>query len=109
MIHSLPRASSFLFCNLLGQLHLDFQGTDPALFEEEVRDFLHKTLTQRAWASFHDRFSVDWAESSMERVEIQDHIDLAKLSSNAPSYFLWNLGARQNHLIQAIAVSQGFD
>jgi hypothetical protein len=54
-----PRAA-LLFCNVLGQLHFGLDDAQQARFEQAFRERVVPQLAGRDWASFHDRWSLDW-------------------------------------------------
>lgn len=53
-----PRAA-VLFCNVLGQVHLALSEAEHERFQSEFRRRWLPGLAGRAWASFHDRWSLD--------------------------------------------------
>jgi hypothetical protein len=60
-----PRAT-VLFCNVLGQLHFALSDEEQERFRDAFRERIAARLTTRAWASFHDRWSLDWAANTAE-------------------------------------------
>ncbi|HVY27636.1 MAG TPA: hypothetical protein VHB79_13875 [Polyangiaceae bacterium] len=60
-----PRAT-VLFCNVLGQLHFELTEARHERFGEAFRERIVPRLATRAWASFHDRWSLDWKANAGE-------------------------------------------
>jgi hypothetical protein len=56
--------ATLLFCNVLGQLHFGVSDADERRFQTEFRRRVWPALQNRAWLSFHDRWSLDQAAGS---------------------------------------------
>ena len=123
-----PRAS-LLFCNLLGQLLCDLSDDDEARFKAAFQTRILPRLNGRAWASLHDRWSLDRdaAEPSPLRLSFptcpsDQELGVAYFGpSGAPvtaldhavsglfpeawprSYFSWQITARALHVIEAVS------
>ena len=54
-----PRAA-LLFCNVLGQLHFSLSDAQQQAFQQAFSERVVPLLSGRRWASFHDRWSLDW-------------------------------------------------
>lgn len=122
-----PRAS-VLFCNLLGQLHWELPEKEQQRFHAQFRRRIVPLLAGRAWASFHDRWSVDGAPPQplatplfFERRPSDDELGVACFGvSGAPvtaldhgtsqlfpqdlprQYFGWQLTPRALHIVEGV-------
>lgn len=123
-----PKAS-LLFCNLLGQLLCDLSDDDEARFKAAFQTRILPRLSERAWASLHDRWSLDRdaAEPSPLRLSFptcpsDQELGVAYFGpSGAPvtaldhavsglfpeawprSYFSWQITPRALHVIEAVS------
>lgn len=117
-----------LFCNVLGQLHFALSDEQHELFQRRFRERVVPQLRGRRWASFHDRWSLDWqaeeplpsprrffrrpSDEELGRacfgaegppLEVMDHgtseLFPAELSYD---YFCWQLTPRSLHLVEAV-------
>jgi hypothetical protein len=125
-----PRAS-VLFCNLLGQLHWDLPEEEQQRFRSEFRRRVVPLLAGRAWASFHDRWSIDGAPSAtlgsslrFPRLPSDDELSIACFGASGPTvtaldhgtsqlfpealprhYFAWPLTPRALHVVEGVSGS----
>jgi hypothetical protein len=123
-----PRAS-LLFCNLLGQLLCDLPDADEARFKAAFGARILPRLSGRAWASIHDRWSLDRdatelapASLSFPTCPSDQELGVAYFgASGAPvtaldhavsglfpeawprSYFSWQITPRALHVIEAVS------
>lgn len=124
-----PRAA-VLFCNLLGQLTLALSEPQQAHFEAEFRKRVWPRLEGRAWASFHDHWSLDVDDTSPSVVSgelcfdarpSEDELGRAVFGPTGPPvsvldhgttelfpselarrYFSWPIAARTLHVVEAL-------
>jgi hypothetical protein len=119
-----------LFCNVLGQLHFALSEAQHERFRQAFRERLLPLLAGRRWASFHDRWSLDWREGTQwlpasrefprlpsdaelaeawfgpgsEPVTALDHGTTALFPESLPrSYFGWQLTPTALHVVEALS------
>jgi hypothetical protein len=123
------RSAAVLFCNVLGQLHFALSDTEQQRFQEQFRERLQPALASRPWASFHDRWSLDWPAASPTRgplaferfpddqelasawfgdegptVTALDHHTSSLFPAELPRLYLpWQLTRTALHLVEAVA------
>lgn len=124
-----PQAS-VLFCNVLGQLHFGLGDEQRAQLERGFQRRIVPLLAGRGWASFHDRWSLDWEPEQpvptsadfLERpsdeqlgrhcfgaagppVEVLDHDTSQLFPADLPRrYLAWPITARALHVVEALPV-----
>jgi hypothetical protein len=120
-----PQAA-LLFCNVLGQLHFGLNEEQQIALPRNFRRRIGPQLGKRAWASFHDRWSLDSAEvlplhaSFAERpsddelgrrffgaagpaVEVLDHGTAELFATELPRrYFSWRVTPSAAHIVEAL-------
>ena len=122
-----PRAA-VLFCNVLGQLHFGLQEEQQAALVAAFRARIWPQLAGRPWASFHDRWSLDWsAEQALpgparfprrpsdselghhwfgaegQPVEVLDHGTSQLFPAELPRrYFGWRIKPGAVHIVEAL-------
>ncbi len=121
--------AAVLFCNLLGQVQLGLSDEAQAKFQAEFRRRIGSLLAARAWASFHDRWSLDrgldqptptlrsfpqrpdddelgvaWFGAAGAPVAVLDH-GTSQLFPEAlsRSYFSWQITPKALHVVEAVA------
>lgn len=75
--------AAVLFCNVLGQLHFALSDEQQQRFQTEFARRVVPALSGRAWASFHDHWSLDWSPGAAalpERVEFDQRPSDAALA-----------------------------
>lgn len=119
-----------LFCNVLGQVHFALSEEQHDHFQQGFRARVLPALAGRSWASFHDRWSLDWpagaaptpasrefeslpsdAElgeawfgSGKEPVTALDHGTTALFPETWPrTYLSWQLTPSALHVVEALA------
>jgi hypothetical protein len=118
-----------LFCNLLGQLHFGLSDEAQARFQAEFRRRILPALQGRAWASFHDRWSLDrgihepvpatrafehgpsddelgvaWFGPAGAPVTVLDHGTTSLFPATWPrSYFSWQITPKALHVVEAVS------
>lgn len=122
-----PRAS-LLFCNMLGQLHFGLTQAKQEAFHEAFLARIVPRLANRAWASFHDRWSLDWQADAPEPpslrfakrpsddelgqglfgaagppVTVLDHGTAELFPAELPRrYVSWRIAPRALHVVEAL-------
>lgn len=122
-----PRAA-VLFCNVLGQLHFGLPDEEQERFREAFRERIVSRLMTRAWASFHDRWSLDWAANAADpaplrfaarpsenelgqglfgaagpSVTVLDHGTAELFPAELPRRYLsWRITPRALHVVEAL-------
>jgi hypothetical protein len=123
-------AASVLFCNVLGQLHFELDDAQQARFTAEFRRRVWPALRERAWASFHDRWSFDCPRDAaaepgslhFERLPNDQQLAEAYFGAEQPAvtaldhgttelfpetlprdYLSWRITPRAQHLVEAVA------
>ncbi len=56
--------AAVLFCNVLGQLHFALSDEQQQRFQTEFARRIVPALSGRAWASFHDHWSLEWSSGA---------------------------------------------
>src|SRR5258706_2572007 len=129
VLEARPRAS-VLFCNVLGQLHFGLSERQQTRFEQQFRQRWLPLLAGRRWASFHDRWSLDWgversptpSELDFEHAPTNDELGLAWFGPSGPPltvldhrtsqlfpeawprrYFGWPITARALHVVEGVS------
>jgi len=129
LLDARPRAS-VLFCNVLGQLQFGLSDAQHELFREQFQQQLLPRLRARAWASFHDRWSLDRdaTESAVPSplvfprapsdeelgvacfgragpaVTVLDHGTARLFPEAAPHrYFAWQITPQALHVVEAVS------
>lgn len=123
-----PKAS-LLFCNLLGQLLCDLSDDHEARFKAAFRERILPRLSERVWASVHDRWSLDRdarepgpLSLSFPRCPSDEELGVAYFGpAGAPvtvldhavsglfpeawprSYFRWQITPQALHVIEAVS------
>jgi hypothetical protein len=121
-------AATLLFCNVLGQLHFDLADEQQARFEQAFRSRIVPRLEGRVWASFHDRWSLDfafeqalpepasfpaqpsdeqlgryWFGASGPPVEVLDHGTSELFPAALPRRYLgWRMRREAVHIVEAL-------
>lgn len=122
--------ASVLFCNVLGQLQFGLSDAQHETFRQQFQQRLLPRLQGRAWASFHDRWSLDRdatepavpspivfprAPSDEElgvacfgpagaAVTVLDHGTARLFSEAAPHrYFAWQITPQALHVVEAVS------
>jgi hypothetical protein len=122
-----PRAA-VLFCNVLGQLHFELSDEQQPVWHEAFRRRILPLLEGRDWASFHDRWSLDFG-SAEARPEARafserpsdDELAEAWFGTSGPvrtvldhgtselfpaalprRYFSWQITPRALHVVEAL-------
>ncbi len=121
--------AAVLFCNLLGQLHLELSEQAQTHFQAELRRRVVPLLDGRPWASFHDRWSLDRgldqpipALRRFERQPDDDELGAALFGpTGAPitvldhgtsslfpetlsrSYFSWQITPKALHVVEGVS------
>lgn len=122
-------SASLLFCNVLGQLKFELTGEQHARFEREFRRRVLPLLAGRAWASFHDRWSLDrdrhqpsptvldferqpsddelaaaWFGPHPGPITLLDHDTRGLFPAALPRrYFGWQITPSALHVVEAVA------
>ncbi len=121
--------ASVLFCNLLGQVQLELPDQQQQRFQAEFRRRVLPQLAGRAWASFHDRWSLDRNEReapppplAFERLPSDDELGVACFGPSGPvvtafdhdvkalfpeawprRYFGWQLTPQALHVVEGVS------
>lgn len=121
-----PQAS-LLFCNVLGQLYFGLSDSEQERFVGEFQARIVPQLRGRRWASFHDRWSLDFdgpepfrdvsctsrpTDDALGRrlfgeagppVEVLDHGTEQLFPAELPRrYFSWRITPKALHVVEAL-------
>lgn len=124
--------ATVLFCNMLGQLHFTLSDDEHARFQAEFARCIVPALEGHAWASFHDRWSLDtasiappssltfaaqpsddelgarWFGADGPPVTVLDHGTTGLFPAALPRrYFGWQITPRALHIVEAVAAQLG--
>jgi hypothetical protein len=120
--------AAVLFCNVLGQLHFEMSDEQQRAWQDAFRRRIVPLLEGRAWASFHDRWSLDsgsdqarpaarafagrpsddelaaaWFGPTGPAKTVLDH-DTSRLFPEAlpRRYFSWQITPQALHVVEAL-------
>jgi len=128
LIQAEPGAS-VIFCNVLGQTRFLMNDQEFLCFKAAFRERLLPALEQRAWLSFHDRFSSALAPAvpapftaparlsdaevlrefypsgaATGSAALLDHDSEGFFPNQLPhAYFAWQIGRARSHLIEGVS------
>lgn len=121
-------SAAVLFCNVLGQLHFGLTDEEQADFERAFLSRVSPLLVARPWASFHDRWSLEyradermpawrdfecypsdrelgeaWFGSSGPTLDVLEHAANRLFPARLPRrYFSWQLTPTALHVVEGV-------